>query len=91
MLTARKSQPEEDEEQGKDFFFSNINVVPLVKSDILARQVFYQFILALDMLSEGLAKLTLGRRDEFEAGKIKKNKLLRGIIIIIKKTSKVEC
>lgn len=40
------------------------------------------------MLSEGLAKLTLGRRDEFEAGKIKKNKLLRGIIIIKKKLQK---
>lgn len=47
---------------------------------------FYQFILALDMLSEGLAKLSLGRRDELEAAEIK-NKVLKEI----KKTSKVDC
>lgn len=55
-------------------FSSNTAVVPLAKSDVSARQVFYQFILALDMLSQGLAKLTPGRRDEFEAAEIIKQK-----------------
>lgn len=38
-----------------------------------APQVFYRLLLALDMLSQGLAKLTPGRRDEFETAEIKKS------------------
>lgn len=35
--------------------------------------MFYRLLLALDTLSQGLAKLTLGRRDEFETAEIKKS------------------
>lgn len=52
-------------------FSSNTDVVPLAKSDVSARQVFYQLISALYMLSQGLAELTLGRMDEFGAAEIK--------------------
>lgn len=35
--------------------------------------MFYRLLLALDTLSQGLAKLTPGRRDEFETAEIKKS------------------
>lgn len=53
--------------------------------------MFYRLLLALDTLSQGLAKLTLGRRDEFETAEIKKsfegnkkkNKTSKGCLLIL--------